>query len=96
MTGVDFQSVQLLTILPQYHIANVGLGLLRLSYSLMWARCYSRRIKLIGASMSVDRKNIIEWDGNELSGWITINGGPTRYQPTGIRFMPVCRASMML
>ena len=28
--------------------------------------------------MSVDRKNTIEWDGNELSGWITINGVPTK------------------
>jgi hypothetical protein len=24
-----------------------------------------------------DRKNTIEWDGNELSGWITIGGAPT-------------------
>jgi hypothetical protein len=28
--------------------------------------------------MSVDRKTTIEWDGNELSGWITINGAPTK------------------
>jgi hypothetical protein len=28
--------------------------------------------------MSVDRTNSIEWDGNELSGWIVINGTPTK------------------
>ena len=26
----------------------------------------------------VDRKNTIEWDGNELSGWIMIGGVPTK------------------
>ena len=29
-------------------------------------------------AMSVDRINAIEWDGNELSGWIMLNGAPTR------------------
>ena len=28
--------------------------------------------------MSVDRTNTIEWNGNELSGWIMINGAPTK------------------
>ena len=28
--------------------------------------------------MSVDRNNAIEWDGNELSGWVMINGAPTK------------------
>jgi hypothetical protein len=28
--------------------------------------------------MSVDRTNTIEWNGNELSGWIMINGVPTK------------------
>ena len=28
--------------------------------------------------MSVDRKNTIEWNGAELSGWIMINGAPTK------------------
>jgi hypothetical protein len=32
----------------------------------------------IGAGMSVDRTNTIEWNGNELSGWIMINGAPTK------------------
>jgi hypothetical protein len=32
----------------------------------------------IGAGMSVDRINTIEWNGNELSGWIMINGAPTK------------------
>jgi hypothetical protein len=27
---------------------------------------------------SVDSKNTIEWDGNELSGWIMINGVATK------------------
>jgi hypothetical protein len=27
---------------------------------------------------SVDRKNTIEWDRNELSGWIVIDGAPTK------------------
>ena len=28
--------------------------------------------------MSVDRTNTIEWNGNELSGWIMINGASTK------------------
>ena len=32
----------------------------------------------IGAGMSVDRTNTIEWNGNELSGWIMINSAPTK------------------
>ncbi|MGY2904381.1 hypothetical protein ACVWVY_003402 [Bradyrhizobium sp. URHC0002] len=28
--------------------------------------------------MSVDRLNAIEWNGTELSGWIMINGAPTK------------------
>ena len=28
--------------------------------------------------MSVDSRNKIEWNGNELSGWIMINGAPTK------------------
>jgi hypothetical protein len=28
--------------------------------------------------MSVDRTNSIQWDGNELSGWIVINGNHTK------------------
>ena len=28
--------------------------------------------------MSVDRINTIEWNGTELSGWIMINGAPTK------------------
>lgn len=27
---------------------------------------------------SVDRKNTIEWDGSELSGWIMMGGVPTK------------------
>ena len=28
--------------------------------------------------MSVDRNRTIEWDGSELSGWIMIDGAPTK------------------
>ena len=34
--------------------------------------------ELTGAGMSVDRINTIEWNGTELSGWIMINGAPTK------------------
>jgi hypothetical protein len=36
------------------------------------------RMVAIGAGMSIDRINRIEWNGNELSGWILINGAPTK------------------
>ena len=29
--------------------------------------------------MSVERAKTIEWDGNVLSGWITIEGKPTKF-----------------
>jgi hypothetical protein len=28
--------------------------------------------------MSLDRTQTVEWDGNVLTGWVTINGIPTR------------------
>ncbi len=28
--------------------------------------------------MSIDRTQTIEWDGKELSGWVIINGAPTK------------------
>jgi hypothetical protein len=29
--------------------------------------------------MSVDRAKTIEWDGNVLTGWVIINGVPTKF-----------------
>jgi hypothetical protein len=46
--------------------------------------------------MSVDRTNTIEWNGNELSGWIMINGAPTKVSADRDTIIPMRKASVML